>query len=100
MLFPTASFGLFFAVTLPLAWALRGRSRAWRWAMLGVSWLFYAGWDPRFVGLLAASMLANHGLVRWLDRQDDRRRRGALLALTVGPRSSVTFRPTPTWPRG
>ncbi|MBO85253.1 MAG: hypothetical protein CL927_07830 [Deltaproteobacteria bacterium] len=83
MLFPTASFGLFFAVTMPLSWALRGRNTVWRWSMLGVSWLFYAGWDPRFVVLLALSMILNHTLVHRIDRLHASSARAVLLAATV-----------------
>ncbi len=83
MLFPTATFALFFACTLVLSAATRRHNRVWRWSMLAVSWLFYSGWDPRFVLLLAGSTVVNHQLVQLLDRQEGRRRKAAA-AVGVG----------------
>jgi alginate O-acetyltransferase complex protein AlgI len=62
VLFPTATFAVFFMVVLPVSWALMRRQRTWRVWMLAASYVFYAWWDWRYVFLLAASTLVNHVL--------------------------------------
>ena len=59
MLFPTFTFAAFFAVVLPISWALRRRPVPWKLFVLGASYWFYAAWDRRFVLLLVAMTLAN-----------------------------------------
>ena len=41
MLFPTFTFAAFFAVVVPLSWALRGRPVAWKLLILVASYAFY-----------------------------------------------------------
>ena len=59
MLFPTFTFAAFFAVVLPVGWALRRRPTPWRLFMLAASYWFYAAWDARFVLLLAVMTVGN-----------------------------------------
>ena len=59
MLFPTFTFAAFFAVVLPVGWALRRRPTPWKLFMLAASYWFYAAWDARFVLLLAAMTVGN-----------------------------------------
>ena len=59
MLFPTFTFAVFFAVVLPLSWALRGRATAWKILILTASAVFYGYWDWRFLGLLGLMILVN-----------------------------------------
>lgn len=59
MLFPTFTFAVFFAVVLPMSWALRSRVTAWKLFVLAASYWFYAAWDVRFVLLLAAMTVGN-----------------------------------------
>ena len=59
MLFPTFSFAAFFAVVLPVAWALRRWPVLWKLFLLGASYWFYAAWDARFVLLLVGMTLGN-----------------------------------------
>ena len=59
MLFPTFTFAAFFAVVLPVGWALRSRPTPWKLFMLAASYWFYAAWDARFVLLLAAMTVGN-----------------------------------------
>ena len=59
VLFPTFTFAAFFAVVLPVSWALRRRPVPWKLFVLGASYWFYAAWDRRFVLLLAAMTLVN-----------------------------------------
>ena len=57
MLFPTATFAIFFIVVLPLSWLLMPRGERWRPFMIVASFVFYAGWDWRFCFLLAFSIV-------------------------------------------
>ena len=59
MLFPTFTFAAFFAVVLPVAWALRRRPVPWKLFLLAASYWFYAAWDVRFVLLLVVMTLGN-----------------------------------------
>ncbi|WP_419927068.1 MBOAT family O-acyltransferase [Candidatus Poriferisocius sp.] len=59
MLFPTFTFAVFFAVVLPVAWALRRWPVPWKLFLLGASYWFYAAWDARFVLLLVGMTLGN-----------------------------------------
>jgi alginate O-acetyltransferase complex protein AlgI len=62
MLFNSAGFLLvFLPVTLLGFLFLVGRSREWAigW-LLAASLVFYGAWDPRFVGILIASVIANY----------------------------------------
>lgn len=82
MLFPTATFALFFALVFPLNWLLAPPSRAWKVFILVVSYLFYAYWDWRFVFLIIASTLGNAVFGRLIARAGPRAAK-ALLALAV-----------------
>ena len=64
VLFPTFTFGVFFAVVLPVSWALRSRPLAWKLFVLGASYWFYAAWDRRFVMLLASMTLVNAAMAQ------------------------------------
>ena len=64
MLFPTFTFAAFFAVVLPVSWALRRRPVPWKLWVLGASYWFYAAWDRRFVLLLVAMTLVNAAAAR------------------------------------
>ena len=83
MLFPTATFALFFLLVLPLSWLLMRHARSWRVFMIAASFVFYAWWDWRFVGLLAVSIVWNQLLAVAIAREQRGERRRALLALAV-----------------
>ncbi len=59
VLFPTFTFAAFFAVVLPVAWALRRWPVPWKLFLLAASYWFYAAWDARYVLLLVAMTLGN-----------------------------------------
>jgi len=80
VLFPTLTFAVFFTIVYPIAWLVARRPRAWKAAMLAASYVFYAGWDPRFVGLIVASTLVNAAAGRLIARGGPRRARAALVA--------------------
>lgn len=64
MLFPTVDFAIFFVLVFVGHWLLNHRSRAWKWFMIGASYVFYAWWNWRFVFLLVGvSFLAQTGAI-------------------------------------
>ena len=67
MLFPELRFLVFFLVVLGVHWALRGARGRKLW-LLGASYLFYAAWDWRFLGLILASTVVDFVVGRALDR--------------------------------
>ncbi|MHC5209202.1 MAG: MBOAT family O-acyltransferase [Planctomycetota bacterium] len=58
MLFTEARFLLFFVIVLAVTWSLPGNRARKRWLLL-CSYAFYAAWDWRFLGLIAASTQAD-----------------------------------------
>lgn len=68
MLFPTLEFALFFVVVFVAYWLLRPRDSVWRVAMLGASFFFYGWWSPKFVLLLAGSIVGNWLLAETVKR--------------------------------
>jgi D-alanyl-lipoteichoic acid acyltransferase DltB (MBOAT superfamily) len=83
VLFPTATFAIFFLVVLPLSWLLMPHGERWRPFIVAASFVFYSAWDWRFVFLLAASTVWNQVFALGVHRQRDRRRRTWLLAGAV-----------------
>jgi D-alanyl-lipoteichoic acid acyltransferase DltB (MBOAT superfamily) len=83
VLFPTATFAIFFMIVLPLSWFLMPRGERWRPFMIAASYVFYAAWDWRFVFLLAFSTVWNQLLAVGIHRSTDRGRRKGLLGLAV-----------------
>jgi D-alanyl-lipoteichoic acid acyltransferase DltB (MBOAT superfamily) len=75
VIFPTVEFTVFFAVILPLSWALMSRPRGWKPAMLAASYVFYAAADFRFCLLLAAITFGCHVSAKLIAASDDDRRR-------------------------
>ena len=83
MLFPTATFAVFFLVVLPVSWALMKWQRPWRAWILLASYVFYGWWDWRFVFLLGSSTLVTHALAVAIHRANSARARKALLTAAV-----------------
>jgi len=83
VLFPTATFAIFFIVVLPLSWLLMRRGERWRPFIVAASFVFYAAWDWRFVFLLAASIVWNQLFALAIDRRNDRRTRKLLVGAAV-----------------
>ena len=83
MLFPTFTFAAFFAVVLPVSWALRRFPQPWKLFVLGASYWFYAAWDRRFVLLLVAMTLVNAAAARMNRRFDHPVARRAAVAVGV-----------------
>jgi alginate O-acetyltransferase complex protein AlgI len=85
VLFPTATFAIFFGIVLPTSWALMRRRAWWQAFILAASYVFYAWWDWRFVFLLAASTVGNHAAARAIGRAS----RGGVRKLILG--AAVAF---------
>jgi alginate O-acetyltransferase complex protein AlgI len=84
VLFPTLEFAIFFAVVLPVCWALSEHLRLWKLFLLLASYFFYGWWDWHFVGLLVSLTLINHALAHLLHLARGTQRRALLIgALTV-----------------
>jgi alginate O-acetyltransferase complex protein AlgI len=83
VLFPTATFAIFFLVVLPLSWLTMPWPHRWRPFIILASYVFYSWWDWRFVLLLAGCTLWNQVLaVRiWRSRVQSQRRALLVLAL-------------------
>lgn len=64
MQFPTVTFVIFFGVVLVGAWTLASRPIARKCWLVAASGFFYAQWDARFVGLLAAMVVVTWGFAR------------------------------------
>jgi alginate O-acetyltransferase complex protein AlgI len=83
VLFPTATFAIFFMLVLPLSWLTMPNPRAWRPLIIAASYVFYGWWDWRFVFLLAGSTLWNQLLAVRIHHARVRSQRRALLALAL-----------------
>jgi alginate O-acetyltransferase complex protein AlgI len=81
MVFNSLVYALFLPVVVGIHWAAPPAAR--RWVLLVASYLFYAGWDWRFLGLIALSTAVDYSIGRGLGRVDDERGRRALLIASV-----------------
>ena len=90
MLFPTITFAAFFMAVWPITWAVARWPAARCVVLLAASVGFYAYWDWRYLGLLAATVLANVASAQAIHRT--RRRPGlqrAALWVGVGAHLAV-----------
>jgi alginate O-acetyltransferase complex protein AlgI len=83
VLFPTATFAIFFLLVLPLSWLTMPWPHRWRPFIIAASYVFYSWWDWRFVFLLAGSTLLNHVMALRVHRARVHSQRRALLAFGV-----------------
>jgi len=81
VLFPTATFAIFFMVVLPLSWLFMPRVERWRAFIVVASFVFYAGWNWRYCFLLAFSIVWNHLLARAIVSRPTVRARKTALAV-------------------
>jgi len=82
MLFTSPIYLLFFPVVFAISWALRD-DRARKSFLLLASYVFYAAWDWRFLGLIALSTAVDYAAGLALSRTDAPGRRRACLAASV-----------------
>lgn len=83
MLFPTATFAIFFAIVLPLSWLLMPRGTWWRPFIIAASYVFYGWWDWRFIALLAISTVGNQLFAVGIFKAESRTLRRWLLGAAV-----------------
>ena len=83
MLFPTATFAIFFLLVLPLSWLTMPWPHRWRPFIVLASYVFYSWWDWRFVYLLAGCTLWNQVLAVRIWRSKVQSQRKALLVLAL-----------------
>ncbi len=83
MIFPTTTFAVFFCIVLVASWLLMPHPRFWRLFIIGASFVFYADWNWKFVGLLAFSILWNQAIGLGIHRAGVQSQRQLLLALGV-----------------
>jgi len=84
VLFVEFRFAVFFAVAFLVHWALRRNALRKAW-LLACSYAFYAGWDWRFVGLIALSTLIDYlaGRCIYASRTQAARRRWVTISLVA-----------------
>jgi len=86
MVFNSLQYAVFFTVVLSIYWRLPHRIQTL--FLLGASYIFYAAWDWRFVGLMLLSTVVDYSVGRGLAVIEDQKRRkllfGASLALNLG----------------
>jgi D-alanyl-lipoteichoic acid acyltransferase DltB (MBOAT superfamily) len=83
VLFPTATFALFFLIVLPLSWLTMPWPHRWRPFIILASYVFYSWWDWRFVLLLAGCTIWNQVLAVRIWRSRVASQRKALLVLAL-----------------
>ena len=81
MVFNSLEFVAFFGVVYVLYRVLPHRPQ--NLLLLAASYVFYAAWDWRFLGLLIASTVVDFSVARYLDRAADRWRRRRALVLSL-----------------
>ena len=82
MVFNSLHFVWFFIAVYALYRVLPHRAQ--NWLLLVASYYFYAAWDWRFLGLLAASTVVDYTAARLLDGTSSPRRRKLLLCVSLG----------------
>ena len=83
MIFPTATFTIFFLIVMPLSWLAMPRVRLWRSFIICASLVFYGWWDWHFVFLLIGCTLWTHFWAVRIWRAERRSRRRALLTVAL-----------------
>jgi alginate O-acetyltransferase complex protein AlgI len=83
VIFPTITFCVFFAVVLPMSWALMHRPAPWKLFLIAASYVFYGYADWRFAFLLAGVTLGNHAFAKRIHATDDPGRRKQLVTVAI-----------------
>ncbi|TMD96866.1 MAG: MBOAT family protein [Chloroflexi bacterium] len=83
MLFTTVDFAVFFTTVLALSWLVPAFGTRWKLLVLLSSYVFYAWWDWRFCGLLAASTALNQAAAEAIARSRTAATRRTLLVLAI-----------------
>ena len=83
MIFPTATFTIFFLVVMPLSWLTMFHVRLWRIFIIGASLVFYGWWDWHFVFLLIGCTLWTHFWAIRISREKRGTARRVLLTVAL-----------------
>ena len=84
MLFNSLDFALFLPVVFVLYWFVTNRSLKWQNVLIVVaSYVFYAWWDYRFLGLIIMSTFLDYGVARLLAKQIHSKKRKLLLLISL-----------------
>jgi len=83
VLFTTVDFAVFFTTVLALSWLVPAFGTRWKLLVLLSSYVFYAWWDWRFCGLLAASTALNQSAAEAIARSRTAATRRTLLVLAI-----------------
>jgi alginate O-acetyltransferase complex protein AlgI len=83
VLFNTFHFAYFFALLLPVYWALRHHRRTQNLLLLAAGSYFYACWEPKFLALLVLSTVMDYACGLAVDRIEAPRRRKLFVALSL-----------------
>jgi len=83
VLFPTATFAIFFVLVLPLSWLTMPHVHRWRPFMIAASYVFYSWWDWRFIVLLAGCTVWNQFLAVRIHRSPSPAQRKWLLVVAL-----------------
>jgi len=83
VLFTTVDFAVFFTTVLALSWLVPAFGTRWKLLVLLSSYVFYAWWDWRFCGLLAASTALNQAAAEAIARSRTAATRRTLLVLAI-----------------
>jgi alginate O-acetyltransferase complex protein AlgI len=81
MIFNSVQFVVFFVIVYALYRVLPHRAQ--NWMLLPASYLFYAGWDWRFLGLLIGSTVIDFYVANYIHRETDTRRRRLPLLISL-----------------
>ena len=82
MIFTESRFLLFFAIAFTVYWSL-GANRSRKIWLLGLSYVFYASWDWRFLWLILLSTVVDFWVGKALGRAESVPRRKALVGLSL-----------------
>lgn len=84
MLFNSLDFAVFIPIVFILYWFVFQRSLKWQNILLLVaSYVFYAWWDWRFLGLIALSTSVDFAVAKLLDKQRKKAKRKLLLMISL-----------------
>jgi D-alanyl-lipoteichoic acid acyltransferase DltB (MBOAT superfamily) len=83
MLFNSFAFALLFGILFPSYWLLSRWPRAQNVLLLAAAYYFYSRWDFRFLSLLIISTVMDYACGLWVAREEDPRRRKAVVALSM-----------------
>jgi len=89
MLFPTATFAIFFLIVLPLSWLAMPKPARWRPFILIASYVFYSWWDWRFIFLLAGCTVWNQILAVRIHRATTQHQKKLLLWIALAGNLAV-----------